>query len=306
MNINSVSFQAGLPQEKIVRQPNQNITLYRNPARPQQDSYNHQSTHRSNNQRPQQDSFNHQQTQKSNNPRPQHRKKHPTPLSHLVKGFTAGAIAAGTITASIFSNSAAAKPPKAIEINIEPNTSMEEFVDIAELYGVDPLALIDYNNIDANGVTHGETIMVPSNFDNLQDEISSTETKLHDKNLSDTKRASLEDKLAQLREKQALQDSIATVYTDGEYVYYELKKYEDGQYPDNLPEKYRNKINVEEFKLIFDIKDGAIKDNNSLPFTWGSNEFGGYMDFTTADLYPGRTIKVPVNAVKTSDINLEY
>ena len=90
-------------------------------------------------------------------------------------------------------------------------------------------------------------------------------------------------------QKQEYMDSIATVYTDGEKIYYTIK--ED--------------INVEDFKKAFDIEDGALRDQ--VRYTWGEPDELGHSpkDYTTATLEEGKTIVLKENKINKK-INLDY
>lgn len=204
----------------------------------------------------------------------------PVPL----KTFAAGVLAALAVTqgAQVIN-----QPSEVISIPVDNSTSLTE---VAQTYDSDIDAILNYNGI-ANEVdlSQLDSIKVPSSYDYLQDEIDKLQNELYHSNLSSEERAEIEDKIAQYKEKQQLQQSIANVYTDGKYVYYTII---------DIPEDIGfSGINVEKFKDIFDIKDGALKKYNDIDYTWAFDEDAppedeGYRDYTVASLRVGDTVKV--------------
>ena len=200
-----------------------------------------------------------------------------------------GALAAVMLAHGI---SVYSQPAKLISV---PTNNYNNIYEISETYNCDAKAIMAYNNFsDASDFIKAEEIKVPTMYSNLQGEIDEIQNKLYNNELNTGKREGLETRLSKLKEKQSLQNKVATVYTDGKYVYFTINKSNGG-------------INVEEFKEIFDIKDKAIRQNNDIEFSWGYEaETGGYKDYTTAILTPGMTVKVPADAIKTgSGINLD-
>lgn len=145
------------------------------------------------------------------------------------------------------------------------------------------------------------SISVPVSYDYLQDMIDELQDKLYDKNLSDEEREQIEEQLAKYKDKQALQKSIAAVYTDGKYVYYTIT-----DIPENINPSGTGRINVETFKDIFDIEDGALKKYNDIDFVWAYDEDSaeyekGYRDYTVGTLRIGDTVKVRMNNIQTDE-----
>lgn len=230
-----------------------------------------------------------------------HRKRR-TPLSTMIKSF------AGGVAATILVNTAAGvinQTPDKVTIPYNPSVSITE---IAERYDTDINAILDINQIDEttdlNEITE---LIIPTDYDYLDTKIETLQNKLFSQDLSDTERAEIEQQIEQLIAKQEYQQNIATVYTDGEYIYFELKTFDENT-PDDIKDRFKYGINVETFKDIFDIKDKALRKHNNISYIWTTDdpEYGGYLDFTVATLYPGRTVKVPLNAIKTNDINFDY
>ena len=204
----------------------------------------------------------------------------PVPL----KTFAAGVLAALAVTqgAQVIN-----QPSDVISIPVDSSTSLTE---IAQNYDSDIDAILSYNDLaEEADISELDSIKVPSSYDYLQNEIDKLQDKLYHSNLSPEERAEIEDKIAEYKEKQQLQQSIANVYTDGKYVYYTII---------DIPEDIGySSINVEKFKDIFDIKDGALKKYNDIDYTWAFDEDAppedeGYRDYTVASLKVGDTVKV--------------
>ncbi len=204
--------------------------------------------------------------------------------------------------AAFASGVSAAKAPKPVpeEVAVIFNPSDDTMDKFADLYGTDEDIIRLYNNIPQNSDLDEITqITIPSEYDNIQTEIESEQDKLFKKNLSQDKRTSIEENIQALKAKQSLQQKVATSFTDGEYVYYSLNNIEE------LPE-YENGINIEDFKKLFDIEDGAIQKYNSLEncqWSVDENGKGGTIDFTKSYLHSGDLIKVDSEAVN-EDVDL--
>ena len=181
----------------------------------------------------------------------------------------------------------ASQPANVVSIPVEPTTSITE---IAKLYDSDVDAILNYNKLSSEAdIQNKDSIKVPSKYDYLQEEIDSLQDKLYDKKLTAVERNEIENKLAEYKEKQALQQNVATVYTDGKYVYFTISE--------AIKDLGFSRINVETFKEIFDIKDKALRRHNDLDYTWGRDpeappEDNGYRDYTTESLQIGETVKV--------------
>ena len=63
---------------------------------------------------------------------------------------------------------------------------------------------------------------------------------------------------------------------------------------------------LEDFKELFDIKDGALRKNNEIAFEWEEDEYGGYKDYTYSTVYPNETLKVKPSQINKNKINLDY
>lgn len=201
-----------------------------------------------------------------------------------LKAFAAGVLAALAVTQGA---QVVNQPSEVVSI---PADSLTSLTEIAQTYDSDIDAILNYNDVvDEADLSQLDEVKVPSNFDYLQDEIDSLQAKLYSGNLSPEERVQIEDKIAQYQEKQELQQSIASVYTDGKFVYYTIV---------DVPEDIGfSGINVEKFKDIFDIKDGALKKYNDIEYTWARDpeappEDDGYRDYTVASLKIGDTVKV--------------
>lgn len=215
-----------------------------------------------------------------------------------------GAFALGAVMA-LMGNMALGQANKVPNVVTVPYSSYVSVEELADTYGSSPEAIIDYNDIDNIAYVPSE-VKIPQTYDYIQTKIDSLQDKLFDEDLSEKKRADIETQISLLEIKKEYQENIAVAYTDGKYAYFYITGAKDDA-PQEIQDKYSYGINVEEFKNIFDIKDGAIKDNNDINYTWGHHpEYGGYKDFTTAYLYKGQTVKVPLKDIKTDKINFDY
>lgn len=224
------------------------------------------------------------------------------PISTIIKSF------AGGVAATILVNTAAGIANQTPDKVTIPYNSSVSITEIAETYDTDINAILDINHIDEttdlNEITE---LIIPSDYDYLTPKIESLQQQLFSQKLSDTQRTEIEQQIDQLIEKQEYQQNIATVYTDGKYVYFEIKDFDENT-PEDIKDRFKYGINVETFKNIFDIKDKALRKNNNISYFWTTDdpEYGGYCDYTYAMLHSGQTIKVPVNSIKTNDINFNY
>lgn len=231
------------------------------------------------------------------NPRYPHKEKHNNKSLLAIPITTVGA---GTALALIltFGSPAAPEPCKTLPFNGNENS----IVAIAEENNCDLDFLLEYNNIDRNtDLNTVSEISIPSSYDYIQDEVDKITEKLASSTLSDKKRTELEEKINALQTKQHEQNQVAEVYTDGEYIFFNININED-----DSNDKYKYGINVETFKKLFDIEDGAIRKYNNLDVRWESdaNGEGSYMDYTYNWFHNGDVIKVPVSAIQTKNINL--
>lgn len=162
----------------------------------------------------------------------------------------------------------------------------------AEMYGSSEEAIMAYNKLQSDVLGQNMEIVIPSLYEHpVDDEIEELQENLFSNSLDTDERAKTEDEIAQLQALQQLQDETAVSYTDGDYIYFTITNPEG--------------VNVETFKGIFGIKDGVVKKHNDIGFTWGSNEYGGYMDYTGAHLREGQTIKVPTGSVSMKYVEVE-
>ncbi len=200
----------------------------------------------------------------------------------------AAAFAAGMLTTAGINGCSqiVSKPQQKAVVPYNPEYSISEY---AEMYDVDPEAILACNHINENHMEDVEEITIPKKYSHLQGKTDKLQEKLFSKDLSDEKRAEIENEIYQYQQKQEYLDSIATVYTDGEKIYYTIK--ED--------------INVEDFKKAFDIKDGALRDQ--VRYTWGEPDELGHSpkDYTTATLRKDETIVLKENKINKK-INLDY
>lgn len=167
----------------------------------------------------------------------------------------------------------------------------------AEMYGSSEEAIIAYNKLQSDIVPYDMEISIPAMYEHpVVDEIEQVQNELFTKKLDADERTEKQAEVAELLEIQQMQSEIATSYTDGDFVYYTITLPTD-ESATSTQAGYNGRINVEEFKDIFGIKDGVIRDHNNLGYTWGSNEYESWKDYTGESFYNGQTVKVPVNAI---------
>ena len=186
------------------------------------------------------------------------------------------------------------KPAETLDAVTVPVSYGESIIQVAEIYGSDADVIIEANNLEGNEVEKSMRIVIPSEYSPIEDEIKELQEKLFSSDLKQDEREEIETQILNLQNQIERQQSIAQSYTDGEFIYFKLTLPTDGS-ENHIQAKYNGAINVEEFKRIFNIADGAIKDNNYIGFEW--TEGGTVMEYSNQDLYDGDVIKVPVDAI---------
>lgn len=217
-----------------------------------------------------------------------------------IRGFAIGAAAAMLLNFGVAQSKSV---PNVVTIPYDASSSITE---IAETYNADINAILDYNNIDENtDLSSISELKIPSSYSAVQDEIQQLQNKLYNGKLSEDERNEIENQIALLQDKQALQNEIATVYTDGKYVYIQVKALSEDSSDEAQSMLAYGGINAERLKDVFDIEDGAIRRNNHISSQWKAYEDSfpegpsGYFDYTGAFISSGDTIKVPVKAIET-------
>lgn len=197
-------------------------------------------------------------------------------------------------------HSCATEPEKTVDINVNAGTAI---VEIADTYGVDEDIIKGFNGLTEDTIPYSMQITIPSEFEHpLEDKIEDLQEDLFSDKLNAEERAELEEKIQNMKEVQEIQSDIAKAYTDGKYVYFQITLPTDETATEIQKEYKYGYINVEKFKDIFGIKDGVIKKYNNIGYSWASDEYGSYKDFTTNSLHNGTIIKVPVSAVSVKNI----
>lgn len=175
----------------------------------------------------------------------------------------------------------------------------EDINDYALVYDMPVEAIMDYNNLSSPILGTNMTISMPSSFDHVGSEIDELQEDLYRRTTSAEEAIEIAQEIEELQDVQKLQSEIAKMYTDGDFVYFYITLPTD-ETASETQLQYNGHINVETFKDIFGIKDGVIRKHNNMDYSWGSNEYGGYKDYTGNTLWNGQTIKVPTSAVKLS------
>ena len=127
--------------------------------------------------------------------------------------------------------------------------------------------------------------------------------KSKSENLSSQDKIKTSKQISALKRKKEAQDKIADVFADDNYVYFKL-------HLQNSDSKYAasSSIPADDFKALFDIKEGALRDNNKLDFEWNKTkseyEVNYFEDYTNTSLQDGQTYKVKKSDIMIDNINL--
>lgn len=189
-----------------------------------------------------------------------------------------------------------AEPQDETTVNAKAGEDVNKY---AVVYNMPAEAIMDYNNLSSPILGTNMTISIPSSFDHVGSEIEELQEDLYRRTTDAEEADEIAREIEELQDVQALQSEIATMYTDGDFVYFYITLPTD-ETASETQLKYNGHINVESFKDIFGIKDGVIRKHNDMSYSWGSDEYGGYKDYTGNTLWNGQTIKVPTSAVKLS------
>ena len=243
----------------------------------------------------------HYKSQKTN---PQKQIKQEQPKYHFnIKPFIAGGAAALLLTGAV-----STLPQRSKHITIPFNPEDMSITEMAQTYNTNEKAIIDFNNIsEQNPPENLIELKMPEKFDYIQQEIEILQKKLHTCVLSQKERSLTEKTVNALIKKQQEQREVALTYSDGEFLYININIDENA--PDDIKKKYEFGANIETLKKLFDIKDGAIEENNQIEAIWIDNDDTGktgYFDYSRNWFHNGETIKVPVNSIKTDNINLSW
>lgn len=171
------------------------------------------------------------------------------------------------------------EPQEQTTVNVKAGEDVNKY---AVVYDMPVETIMDYNNLSSSILGTDMTISIPSSFDHVGDEIAELQEDLYRRTTDEEEAEKIVQKIEKLQNVQKDQAEIATMYTDGEFVYFLIN----------------SKINVEDFKDVFGIKDEVIREHNDMDFFWDSDEYGGYKDYRANTLNEGQTIKVPTSAVK--------
>ncbi len=224
------------------------------------------------------------------------------PKSHInLKPFIAGGAAALLLTGAV-----STLPVKGKPVSIPFDSHNMSISEIAQTYNTKEDAILAYNNISENNpIENLSELKMPDNYDYLQNEIQKLQNRLHSYAITPGERITSEKQINALKKKQQEQQYVATTYTDGKNLFIHINI--DEKAPENIKEKYEFGINIETLKKLFDIKDGAVEDNNDINAIWIDNDDTGktgYFDYTRNWFHNGETIIVPVSSIKTEKIDL--
>ena len=194
------------------------------------------------------------------------------------------------------------EPNELVKVNVGAGEDVGLY---GEMYGSTEYAIIVYNKLQSDITPYAMELSIPAMYEHpVVAEIEEVQNELFTKKLDADERTEKHAEVAELLEIQKLQSEIATSCTDGDFVYYTITLPRD-ESATSTQAGYNGSINVEEFKDIFGIKDGVLRKHNNLDFTWGSNGYENYMDYTGARFYDGQTVKVPADAISMKYIEVD-
>ncbi len=188
------------------------------------------------------------------------------------------------------------EPQDTTDVNAKAGESVDKY---AIVYDIPADVIMDYNNLSNPIFGTNTTISIPSMFDHVGEKIDELQEDLYKRGTDFAEAAEITEQIEELQDVQQMQSEIATMYTDGDFVYFLITLPTD-ETATETQRQFDGYINVEKFKDIFGIKDGVIRKYNDVEYSWGSDEYGGYKDYTGNILRNGETVKVPVSAVKVS------
>jgi hypothetical protein len=138
------------------------------------------------------------------------------------------------------------------------------------------------------------TLSIPVKYDYIQEEIDEKREAVFSPFSSSETKESNYRYIQKLQEKQEYQQSIATVYKEGDFIYF------------NLIFNDREGISVEEFKKIFDIKDGELSaiEENGIKKDWTVGEY--YAGNDSHLLTSGMILVIGEDGINTSGISFDY
>ncbi len=158
------------------------------------------------------------------------------------------------------------------------------------------------NILNVDGRTYiiseaGDTVSFHPNYDYLDNKIEDAQDDLY--KTSDEKKAEkLFSSIVSMKEKQEYQKEIATVYTNGEQIFFTLFPHEGQE---------ERTISVADFKEAFDIKDDALSKHpeNNIAYDWTRGEYYT-QDGVICDIPAGTTLVVDMGSIDTNNINFDY
>lgn len=137
-------------------------------------------------------------------------------------------------------------------------------------------------------------VTIPVKYDYLQEAIDEERERVFSPFISQEDAQASYKLTEKLLAKQEYQQSIATVYKEGDLIYFNLIfDDEDG-------------ISVEEFKKIFDIKDGELSaiEENGIKEDWTIGEY--YAGNDSRRLTSGMTLVIDEDGIDTNNISFDY
>lgn len=200
-----------------------------------------------------------------------------------VAATTAGVVGLGALGGGAYYLTQDMFAPQSIVMPYEEGvTDLDKIADILEVDGR------TFNFAQEGKVT------IPVKYDYLQEAIDEQRNLIFSPFVSQENTEAGYRYTEKLLEKQAYQQTIATVYKEGDYIYFNLIfDDEDG-------------ISVEEFKKIFDIKDGELSaiEENGIKEDWTIGEY--YTGNDSRLLTSGMTIVIDEDGIDTDNISFDY
>ena len=138
------------------------------------------------------------------------------------------------------------------------------------------------------------TVTIPVKYDYIQDTIDEKKAAIFSPFSSQESKEANYKLIQKLQEKQEYQQSIATVTKQGDFIYF------------NLIFDDEENISVEDFKKIFDIKDGALSsvEENGIKEDWTIGEYFAGNDSHL--LTSGMILIINKNGIDKNNIGFDY
>ena len=171
-------------------------------------------------------------------------------------------------------------------VTVPYNPGVTDLQEISEVFDIDDRTL----SVNSDN----STLQIFTKYDYLENIIERQRKKLYLVAEDDVKGYKQFNYVNALIEKQEYQEQIAAMYTDGQYIYFDI-----------LPDNVDASISVERFKRVFDIKDGALSEIPENNITYDIT-IGEFYQGDNSNLTSGITLKIPKNGIEKFNIDFNY